>query len=250
MLSHNVIVFCLLHVHFCKLINYNKYILTDFLILCLILLSFRRRSLFRRFAMQPSPLLHTSRSFTSLNHSLSSGENLPGSPTHSLSPRSPSAIFHPTPDFPSQLEMLSENCSVIMISFIILLIFLFSSYNFQVATPPRAALLAPALQTPPRGPGTSVPAPSTASAPNSRFKGFVRGAASQPAASPFPLWLAHLHLHLNQHPLSALPLPSSLVTLLPFPNQTKLSQPRYIPHPQLYDILCGQKVQSHLALRC
>ncbi|XP_061656510.1 microtubule-associated serine/threonine-protein kinase 4 isoform X2 [Syngnathoides biaculeatus] len=59
----------------------------------------RRRSLFRRFAMQPSPLLHTSRSFTSLNHSLSSGESLPGSPTHSLSPRSPTAAFRAPPDF-------------------------------------------------------------------------------------------------------------------------------------------------------
>ncbi|XP_068609117.1 microtubule-associated serine/threonine-protein kinase 3 [Brachionichthys hirsutus] len=57
----------------------------------------RRRSLFRRFAMQPSPLLHASRSFSSLNHSLSSGESLPGSPTHSLSPRSPT--FRPAPDF-------------------------------------------------------------------------------------------------------------------------------------------------------
>ncbi|XP_067339472.1 microtubule-associated serine/threonine-protein kinase 3 isoform X5 [Channa argus] len=59
----------------------------------------RRRSLFRRFAMQPSPLLHTSRSFSSLNHSLSSGESLPGSPTHSLSPRSPTAAFRAAPDF-------------------------------------------------------------------------------------------------------------------------------------------------------
>nr|XP_020472577.1 microtubule-associated serine/threonine-protein kinase 4 [Monopterus albus] len=59
----------------------------------------RRRSLFRRFAMQPSPLLHTSRSFSSLNHSLSSGESLPGSPTHSVSPRSPTAAFRPAPDF-------------------------------------------------------------------------------------------------------------------------------------------------------
>ncbi|XP_053341345.1 microtubule-associated serine/threonine-protein kinase 4 isoform X5 [Clarias gariepinus] len=59
----------------------------------------RRRSVFRRFAMQPSPLLHTSRSFTSLNRSLSSGESLPGSPTHSLSPHSPTASFRPAPDF-------------------------------------------------------------------------------------------------------------------------------------------------------
>lgn len=60
---------------------------------------YRRRSVFKRFAMQPSPLLHTSRSFSSLNRSLSSGESLPGSPTHSLSPRSPTAAFRPTPDF-------------------------------------------------------------------------------------------------------------------------------------------------------
>uniref|UniRef100_A0A4W5MJQ2 non-specific serine/threonine protein kinase n=1 Tax=Hucho hucho TaxID=62062 RepID=A0A4W5MJQ2_9TELE len=59
----------------------------------------RRRSVFRRFAMQPSPLLQTSRSFSSLNRSLSSGESLPGSPTHSLSPRSPTAAFRPTTDF-------------------------------------------------------------------------------------------------------------------------------------------------------
>ncbi|XP_062844941.1 microtubule-associated serine/threonine-protein kinase 3 isoform X2 [Trichomycterus rosablanca] len=59
----------------------------------------RRRSVFKRFAMQPSPLLHTSRSFTSLNRSLSSGESLPGSPTHSLSPHSPTTPFRPTPDF-------------------------------------------------------------------------------------------------------------------------------------------------------
>ncbi|KAK5614678.1 Microtubule-associated serine/threonine-protein kinase 4 [Crenichthys baileyi] len=59
----------------------------------------RRRSLFKRFAMQPSPLLHTSRSFSSLNHSLSSGESLPGSPTHSLSPRSPTTALRTAPDF-------------------------------------------------------------------------------------------------------------------------------------------------------
>uniref|UniRef100_A0A3B3C8W0 non-specific serine/threonine protein kinase n=1 Tax=Oryzias melastigma TaxID=30732 RepID=A0A3B3C8W0_ORYME len=65
----------------------------------------RRRSLFRRFAMQPSPLLHTSRSFSSLNHSLSSGESLPGSPTHSLSPRSPTAALRPTtPAFPAKIH--------------------------------------------------------------------------------------------------------------------------------------------------
>ncbi|XP_058862552.1 microtubule-associated serine/threonine-protein kinase 3-like isoform X2 [Acipenser ruthenus] len=71
----------------------------------------RRRSLFRRFAMQPSPLLHTSRSFTSLNRSLSSGESLPGSPTHSLSPRSPTAGFRSTPDFNQSGATSSQSSS-------------------------------------------------------------------------------------------------------------------------------------------
>ncbi|KAM9367724.1 microtubule-associated serine/threonine-protein kinase 4 [Phaethornis superciliosus] len=61
----------------------------------------RRRSLFRKLAKQPSPLLHTSKSFSCLNRSLSSGESLPGSPTHSLSPRSPTPSYRSTPDFPS-----------------------------------------------------------------------------------------------------------------------------------------------------
>ncbi|KAL2100383.1 hypothetical protein ACEWY4_004777 [Coilia grayii] len=71
----------------------------------------RRRSVFRRFAMQPSPLLHTSRSFTSLNRSLSSGESLPGSPTHSLSPRSPTAAFRPAPDFTQSGGTSSQSSS-------------------------------------------------------------------------------------------------------------------------------------------
>ena len=61
----------------------------------------RRRSLFKKLAKQTSPLLHTSRSFSCLNRSLSSGESLPGSPTHSLSPRSPTPSYRSTPDFPS-----------------------------------------------------------------------------------------------------------------------------------------------------
>ncbi|NXY88603.1 MAST4 kinase, partial [Alcedo cyanopectus] len=61
----------------------------------------RRRSLFKKLAKQPSPLLHTSRSFSCLNRSLSSGESLPGSPTHSLSPRSPTPSYRSTTDFPS-----------------------------------------------------------------------------------------------------------------------------------------------------
>ncbi|XP_056397542.1 microtubule-associated serine/threonine-protein kinase 4 isoform X12 [Hyla sarda] len=61
----------------------------------------RRRSFFKKLAKQPSPLLHTSRSFSCLNRSLSSGESLPASPTHSLSPRSPTPSCRSTPDFPS-----------------------------------------------------------------------------------------------------------------------------------------------------
>ncbi|KAF1541490.1 Microtubule-associated serine/threonine-protein kinase 4, partial [Eudyptes schlegeli] len=61
----------------------------------------RRRSLLKKLAKQPSPVLHTSRSFSCLNRSLSSGESLPGSPTHSLSPRSPTPSYRSTPDFPS-----------------------------------------------------------------------------------------------------------------------------------------------------
>ncbi|XP_069079080.1 microtubule-associated serine/threonine-protein kinase 4 isoform X3 [Pleurodeles waltl] len=61
----------------------------------------RRRSFFKKLAKQPSPLLHTSRSFSCLNRSLSSGESLPASPTHSLSPRSPTPSYRSIPDFPS-----------------------------------------------------------------------------------------------------------------------------------------------------
>ncbi|XP_029692921.1 microtubule-associated serine/threonine-protein kinase 3 isoform X6 [Takifugu rubripes] len=58
----------------------------------------RRRSLFRRFAMQPSPLLHTSRSFSSLNHSLSSGGNSSQSSSPSSSaPNSPAGSGHIRP---------------------------------------------------------------------------------------------------------------------------------------------------------
>ncbi|XP_056287784.1 microtubule-associated serine/threonine-protein kinase 4 isoform X3 [Pseudoliparis swirei] len=58
----------------------------------------RRRSLFRRFAMQPSPLLHTSRSFSSLNQSLSSGGNSSQSSSPSSSaPNSPAGSGHIRP---------------------------------------------------------------------------------------------------------------------------------------------------------
>ncbi|XP_041594414.1 microtubule-associated serine/threonine-protein kinase 2 isoform X7 [Vulpes lagopus] len=59
----------------------------------------KRNSLFRKITKQAS-LLHTSRSLSSLNRSLSSGESGPGSPTHShsLSPRSPTQGYRVTPD--------------------------------------------------------------------------------------------------------------------------------------------------------
>ncbi|XP_041646674.1 microtubule-associated serine/threonine-protein kinase 2 isoform X3 [Cheilinus undulatus] len=57
----------------------------------------KRTSLFRKITKQAS-LLHTSRSLSSLNRSLSSGESGPGSPTHNLSPRSPTQGFRSTPD--------------------------------------------------------------------------------------------------------------------------------------------------------
>ncbi|XP_041032861.1 microtubule-associated serine/threonine-protein kinase 1-like [Carcharodon carcharias] len=57
----------------------------------------KRSSLFRKITKQ-SNLLHTSRSLSSLNRSLSSSDSLPGSPTHSLSARSPTQSYRPTPD--------------------------------------------------------------------------------------------------------------------------------------------------------
>ncbi|KAK3530577.1 hypothetical protein QTP86_027862 [Hemibagrus guttatus] len=57
----------------------------------------KRSSLFRQITKQ-SNLLHTSRSLSSLNRSLSSSESLPGSPTHSLSARSPTQSYRSSPD--------------------------------------------------------------------------------------------------------------------------------------------------------
>ncbi|EDL90280.1 microtubule associated serine/threonine kinase 2 (predicted), isoform CRA_a [Rattus norvegicus] len=59
----------------------------------------KRNSLFRKITKQAS-LLHTSRSLSSLNRSLSSGESGPCSPTHShsLSPRSPPQGYRVAPD--------------------------------------------------------------------------------------------------------------------------------------------------------
>ncbi|XP_053575370.1 microtubule-associated serine/threonine-protein kinase 1 [Bombina bombina] len=52
----------------------------------------KRSSLFRKITKQ-SNLLHTSRSLSSLSRSLSSSDSLPGSPTHSLSARSPTHSY-------------------------------------------------------------------------------------------------------------------------------------------------------------
>lgn len=64
---------------------------------CFVVCSKKRTSLFRKITKQAS-LLHTSRSLSSLNRSLSSGESGPGSPTHNLSPRSPTQGYRSTPD--------------------------------------------------------------------------------------------------------------------------------------------------------
>ncbi|XP_075888709.1 microtubule-associated serine/threonine-protein kinase 1-like isoform X2 [Nelusetta ayraudi] len=59
----------------------------------------KRSSLFRKITKQ-SNLLHTSRSLSSLNRSLSSGDSLPGSPTHSFTARSPTQTYRSTLDSP------------------------------------------------------------------------------------------------------------------------------------------------------
>uniref|UniRef100_A0A7N8XL47 non-specific serine/threonine protein kinase n=1 Tax=Mastacembelus armatus TaxID=205130 RepID=A0A7N8XL47_9TELE len=69
----------------------------------------KRSSLFRKITKQ-SNLLHTSRSLSSLNRSLSSSESLPGSPTHSLSARSPTQGYRSTPE-PSYLGGSSQSSS-------------------------------------------------------------------------------------------------------------------------------------------
>ncbi|XP_056264893.1 microtubule-associated serine/threonine-protein kinase 1 isoform X2 [Pseudoliparis swirei] len=69
----------------------------------------KRSSLFRKITKQ-SNLLHTSRSLSSLTRSLSSSESLPGSPTHSLSARSPTQDYRSTPE-PSYLGASSQSSS-------------------------------------------------------------------------------------------------------------------------------------------
>lgn len=78
---------------------------TSLFIFCLSC-SKKRSSLFRKITKQ-SNLLHTSRSLSSLNRSLSSSESLPGSPTHSLSARSPTQGYRSTPE-PSYLGRTPE----------------------------------------------------------------------------------------------------------------------------------------------
>ncbi|KAG7504633.1 microtubule-associated serine serine/threonine-protein kinase 1-like [Solea senegalensis] len=69
----------------------------------------KRSSLFRKITKQ-SNLLHTSRSLSSLNRSLSSGDSLPGSPTHSLSARSPTQSYRSTHE-PPYLGTSSQSSS-------------------------------------------------------------------------------------------------------------------------------------------
>uniref|UniRef100_A0A8C9WE58 non-specific serine/threonine protein kinase n=1 Tax=Scleropages formosus TaxID=113540 RepID=A0A8C9WE58_SCLFO len=70
---------------------------------------YKRHSLFRKITKQ-SNLLHTSRSLSSLNRSLSSSDSLPGSPTHGLSARSPTQSYRSTPD-PAYLGASSQSSS-------------------------------------------------------------------------------------------------------------------------------------------
>ncbi|MGH0144544.1 UNVERIFIED_CONTAM: hypothetical protein FKN15_003585 [Acipenser sinensis] len=61
----------------------------------------RRRSIYKKLPKQPT-VLQTSRSFSSgLQHSVSSSESVPGSPTHSLSPGPSTPSRSPAPDLPS-----------------------------------------------------------------------------------------------------------------------------------------------------
>ncbi|XP_058628384.1 microtubule-associated serine/threonine-protein kinase 1 isoform X6 [Onychostoma macrolepis] len=69
----------------------------------------RRGSLFRKITKQ-SNLLHTSRSLSSLNRSLSSSDSLPGSPTHSLSGHSPTQSYRSAPES-SHLGASSQSSS-------------------------------------------------------------------------------------------------------------------------------------------
>ncbi|XP_041085417.1 microtubule-associated serine/threonine-protein kinase 3-like isoform X5 [Polyodon spathula] len=61
----------------------------------------RWQSIYKKLSKQPT-VLHASRSFSSgLQHSVSSSESVPGSPTHSLSPGPSTPSRSPAPDLPS-----------------------------------------------------------------------------------------------------------------------------------------------------
>lgn len=168
---------------------------------------------------------------------------LPLSVPHQISPNQVATLTY----FEDCLNCYSEFLYIYLYIIIQLLMSIFCPFNFQVATPPRVALPAPALQIPLQAQATFVQALSTASAPNCQVKGFVRAAASLLVAFPFLLWLAHLHPPPSHHRPSAHPLPFLVGILLPFPRQHKPSQSRSIPHPQLCATLHGPKVLSHHA---
>lgn len=90
----------------------NVYFNSSVLVLLFFCLSCskKRNSLFRKITKQ-SNLLHTSRSLSSLNRSLSSSESLPGSPTHSLSARSPTQGHRSTPEHSYLGRKLEITCS-------------------------------------------------------------------------------------------------------------------------------------------
>ncbi|KAK6300694.1 hypothetical protein J4Q44_G00287920 [Coregonus suidteri] len=70
----------------------------------------KRSSLFRKITKQ-SNLLHTSRSLSSLNRSLSSSDSLPGSPSHNLSARSPTQQGYRSTPESSYLGVSSQSSS-------------------------------------------------------------------------------------------------------------------------------------------
>lgn len=197
--------------------------------------------------MQPSPLLHTSRSFSSLNHSLSSGESLPGSPTHSLSPRSPTAAFRPAPDFTQSGRDSRFYLDVYHFVFYLKCYLTDVILLFQAATPPRVVLQARALQTPLQALATSVPAPSTGLAQNCQVRDFVRDAASLPGAFPFLLWHARPRPPRSPRLLSAHPRLFLVGILSPSPKHPRPFRPRFIPRPPSCDTSCVPKVPSHRA---
>uniref|UniRef100_A0A8D0AD92 non-specific serine/threonine protein kinase n=1 Tax=Sander lucioperca TaxID=283035 RepID=A0A8D0AD92_SANLU len=102
-----------------------------------------RTSLFRKITKQAS-LLHTSRSLSSLNRSLSSGESGPGSPTHNMSPRSPTQGYRSTPDSAHSGETHPLTCTAIKKNKVLVdkiwlhnISFFLSSSRYQRAQKPK-----------------------------------------------------------------------------------------------------------------